>query len=42
MTTLTKEELEEDTIEASFENLQETGIKVDGKGDEEECKSLND
>lgn len=42
MTTLTKEELEEDTQEASFENLQETGIKADGKGDEEECKSLND
>ncbi len=42
MTTLTKEELEEDTQEASFEDLQETGIKADGKGDEEECKSLND
>lgn len=36
MTTLDKTQLEEDTIEASFEDLGETGIKVDGKGDEEE------
>ena len=34
MTTLNKSELEEDTIEASFEELGENGIKIDGKGDD--------
>lgn len=34
MTTLTKEELDIDTQEAPVDNLGETGIKVDGKGDE--------
>lgn len=34
MTTLTKEQLEEDTMQASFKDLGETGIKVDGKGDD--------
>ena len=38
MTTLTKEELEIDTQEAPIDELTENGIKVDGKGDEEECK----
>lgn len=34
MTTLTKEELDIDTQEAPINELGETGIKVDGKGDE--------
>lgn len=37
MTCLTNEQLEEDTIEASFENLGENGIKEDGKGDDEDA-----
>lgn len=35
MTTLTKEELDIDTQEAPVDNLGEDGIKIDGKGDEE-------
>ncbi len=38
MTTLTKEELDIDTQEAPVDNLGEEGIKVDGKGDDEEGK----
>lgn len=34
MTTLTKEELDIDTQEASVDELKDTGIKVDGKEDE--------
>ena len=39
MTTLTKEELDIDTQEAPVDYLADTGIKVDGKGEYEECKS---
>ena len=35
MTTLTKEELDIDIQEAPVDNLGETGIKIDGKGEEE-------
>lgn len=35
MTTLTKEELDIDTQEAPVNELGETGIKVDGKGDDD-------
>lgn len=35
MTILTKEELDIDTQEAPVTNLGEDGIKIDGKGDEE-------
>ncbi len=35
MTTLTKEELDIDTQEAPINNLGEDGIKIDGKGGEE-------
>ena len=34
MTTLTKEELDIDTQEAPVDNIGETGIKIDGKGDD--------
>lgn len=34
MTILTKEELDIDTQEAPVDDLGETGIKVDGKGDD--------
>ena len=34
MTTLTKEELDLDTQEAPVDDLGETGIKIDGKGEE--------
>lgn len=34
MTTLTKEELDLDTQEAPVDDLGETGIKIDGKGDD--------
>ena len=33
MTTLTKEELDIDSQETPIDNLEETGIKIDGKGD---------
>lgn len=39
MTTLTKEELEIDTQEAPMEDITENGIKVDGKGDEEDANN---
>ena len=35
MTTLTKEELDIDTQEAPIDDLGDSGIKVDGKGGEE-------
>ena len=35
MTTLTKEELDIDTQEATVEELGESGIKIDGRGDED-------
>lgn len=35
MTTLTKEELDIDSQEAPVDDLGDTGIKVDGKGGEE-------
>lgn len=35
MTTLTKEELEIDSMECSFKDLKKTGIKVDGKDDKD-------
>lgn len=35
MTILTKEELDIDSQEAPVDELGETGIKVDGKGDED-------
>lgn len=35
MTTLTKEELDIDTQEAPVDDLGDSGIKVDGKGGEE-------
>lgn len=38
MTTLTKEELDIDTQEAPVDELGENGIKIDGKGDDEEGK----
>lgn len=34
MTTLTKEELDIDTQEAPVDELKDTGIKIDGKDDE--------
>lgn len=34
MTTLTKEELDIDSQEAPVDDLGETGIKIDGKGDD--------
>jgi hypothetical protein len=41
MTTLTKEELDIDSQEAPVYELGETGIKVDGRGDEnaDNCKT---
>ena len=38
MTTLNKEQLDIDTQEAPMDNIGEEGIKVDGKGGEEEGK----
>ena len=35
MTILTKEELDIDSQEAPVDNLGDTGIKIDGKDDEE-------
>lgn len=35
MTTLTKEELDIDSQEAPVDDLGDTGIKIDGKGDGE-------
>ena len=35
MTTLTKEELDIDTQEAPVDELKDSGIKVDGKGDDD-------
>ena len=39
MTTLTKEELDIDTQEAPITNLGDDGIKVDGKGGEEDASN---
>jgi len=39
MTTLTKEELDIDTQEAPVNELGETGIKIDGKGDDEDANN---
>lgn len=39
MTELTKKELDIDTQEAPVDELGETGIKVDGKGDEEDANN---
>ena len=33
MTTLTEEQIKEDLLEASTEDMQEDGIKIDGKGE---------
>lgn len=35
MTTLTKEQLDIDNQEAPIDNLGEEGIKIDGKGEDE-------
>lgn len=39
MTTLTKEELDIDTQEAPIDELGEDGIKIDGKGGDEEANN---
>ena len=33
MTTLTEEQIKEDLLEASTADMQEDGIKIDGKGE---------
>lgn len=39
MTILTKEELDIDSQEAPVDDLKDTGIKVDGKGEEENANN---